>query len=147
MALAEGVGVVAAQSGAGLGLGEALRQAGGGAWAVAEYRLAEALDATNIDACNGLGVALSLTGERQSAENDDLDGLERGPDHLALRNNLAMSLALGTVIPGFLSEVAAFEPLPLAGVTVTLSVVALLASYLPAWRASRIDPVEALRPD
>jgi predicted permease len=60
---------------------------------------------------------------------------------------LALSLALGMVIPGFLSEVAAFEPLPLAGVALTLSVVALLASYLPARRASRLDPVRALRSD
>lgn len=69
------------------------------------------------------------------------------PIALGASVGLAMSLALGTVIPGFLSEVAAFEPLPLTGVTVTLSVVALLASYLPARRASRIDPVEALRSD
>ena len=60
---------------------------------------------------------------------------------------LVMSIALGMAIPGFLSEVAAFEPLPLAGVALTLSVVALLASYLPARRASQVDPVEALRSD
>jgi len=60
---------------------------------------------------------------------------------------LAMSVALGIVIPGFLSEVSAFEPLPLAAVALTLSAVALLASYLPARRASRIDPVRALRSD
>jgi Flp pilus assembly protein TadD len=49
----------------------------------------------NINAYNGLGVALNLTGRHQAAENNYLDGLERAPDHLALRNNLAMSLALG----------------------------------------------------
>ena len=80
-----------------LRLGKALINTGESALAVAEYRLAlaQALDATNIDAYNGLGVALNLTGEHQSAENNYLDGLERAPDHLALRNNLAMSLALG----------------------------------------------------
>ena len=60
---------------------------------------------------------------------------------------LAMSVALGVALPGFLAQVAAFEPLPLAAVGLTLTGVALLASYLPARRASRIDPVRALRSD
>jgi putative ABC transport system permease protein len=60
---------------------------------------------------------------------------------------LAMSLALGIAATGFLSEVGSFEPLPLAGVALVLALVALSASYLPARRASRVDPVRALRAD
>jgi putative ABC transport system permease protein len=40
------------------------------------------------------------------------------------------------------------SPLDLAtfvGVAITLGAIALLASYVPARRAARVDPVEALR--
>jgi ABC-type antimicrobial peptide transport system permease subunit len=41
--------------------------------------------------------------------------------------------------------VGAFEPLLYAGPAVLLVVSAALASYVPALRASRVDPMEALR--
>ena len=37
------------------------------------------------------------------------------------------------------------DPMTLAGATVMLAAVGLLAGWLPAWRASRIDPAEVLR--
>jgi putative ABC transport system permease protein len=43
--------------------------------------------------------------------------------------------------------VSASDPLALALVAGTLTVVALLASLVPAYRASRLDPVKALRTD
>jgi putative ABC transport system permease protein len=43
--------------------------------------------------------------------------------------------------------VSASDPLPLALVAGALTVVALMASVLPAYRASRLDPVKALRED
>lgn len=58
---------------------------------------------------------------------------------------LLLSIGLGTALAGVLGEVSAFEPLPLAAVAATLVVVALAASYVPARRASAIDPVTALR--
>jgi putative ABC transport system permease protein len=41
--------------------------------------------------------------------------------------------------------VRASDPLLLAGVSVTLAVIALLASLVPAYRASRLDPSTVLR--
>jgi predicted permease len=58
---------------------------------------------------------------------------------------LAASLALGRVIASFLFGVGATDPLTLAIVALSLLAVAALASYLPARRASRLDPVLAIR--
>jgi ABC-type lipoprotein release transport system permease subunit len=41
--------------------------------------------------------------------------------------------------------VAPHDPASLALVVATAGAVALLASAIPAWRAARVDPVEALR--
>jgi putative ABC transport system permease protein len=49
------------------------------------------------------------------------------------------------VIATLLYGVGASDPTVLAVVVVSLVVVALIASALPAWRASRVDPVIALR--
>ena len=58
---------------------------------------------------------------------------------------LAASLALSGLLKSLLYGVAANDPLTLVLVAVTLGAVALLASYLPARRATRIDPLMALR--
>lgn len=55
------------------------------------------------------------------------------------------SVALSGVVTSVLSEVDGIEPVPLLSVAAILMIVAAAASYLPARRASRIDPVNALR--
>ena len=64
---------------------------------------------------------------------------------IGLAIGLAGALALARVLAGLLYEVRPTDPLTLACVCLVLAVVALLASYLPARRAARIDPMVALR--
>ena len=58
---------------------------------------------------------------------------------------VAGSLALGRVLASQLDRVGAFDPVVLALTVVGLGGAALVASWLPARRAARIDPLEALR--
>ena len=58
---------------------------------------------------------------------------------------LALSLAFGHALSGLLYGVSPFDPLTLAGVVLLVIGVAALAAFLPSLRASRIDPMEALR--
>jgi ABC-type antimicrobial peptide transport system permease subunit len=58
---------------------------------------------------------------------------------------LIASLMVTPVIRGFLWGVTTYDPLTLAVMVVTLGVVALLACYLPARRALKVTPIEALR--
>jgi predicted permease len=55
------------------------------------------------------------------------------------------SLALARLIASLLFETAPTDPLTFAGMVALLGVVALLAGYLPARRASKIHPMIALR--
>jgi putative ABC transport system permease protein len=58
---------------------------------------------------------------------------------------VAGSLALGRVLSGFLYGVSPTDPVTIVGVAAVLMLVALVASYLPARRAVRVDPIVALR--
>ncbi len=64
---------------------------------------------------------------------------------LGLAAGLAASLALGRVLRSFLFEISPADPIVFATLALTLAAVALLASFVPAWRASRLDPAIALR--
>ena len=58
---------------------------------------------------------------------------------------MVASLALSRLIASLLFETAPTDPLTFLGMVALLGVVALLAGYLPARRASKIDPMVALR--
>jgi predicted permease len=58
---------------------------------------------------------------------------------------LAGGLALGRAVSSLVYGVPPRDPLTFAGVAAVLSLVALLACAVPATRAARVDPMEALR--
>jgi putative ABC transport system permease protein len=58
---------------------------------------------------------------------------------------LAVAFAARRVLPGLVHEVEIGDPLAFLGVTLLLLAAAFVASYLPARRAARMDPMIALR--
>lgn len=64
---------------------------------------------------------------------------------IGLAIGTGLLLAAGSGIRGLLFGVEPTDPLTIAAVTLTLGAVALVAGWIPARRASRINPIEALR--
>ena len=58
---------------------------------------------------------------------------------------IAGALGLARAIKGLLFGVPANDPIVFVSIPLLLSLVALIAVSIPAWRASRIDPLKALR--
>jgi putative ABC transport system permease protein len=57
------------------------------------------------------------------------------------------ALVAARLLKGFLFGIGSNDPLVLVGIPATLLAIAVLASYLPARRALKVDPMEALRYD
>ena len=58
---------------------------------------------------------------------------------------IAGGAALTRLLSSLLYEVQPLDPATFLAVAGILGVVSLLASYIPAWRAARVDPMVALR--
>jgi putative ABC transport system permease protein len=91
-----------------------------------------------------IGIRLALGAERR----DVLRMVLREGSKMVLLGvaiGLGGALGLTRLMAGMLFGVSAHDPLTLAGVAGLLVLVALLACYLPARRATKVDPMVALR--
>jgi len=91
-----------------------------------------------------IGVRMAL-----GAKQKDVLGLVLWDGLIATGAGLAVGLLLAAaatrVIAGFLYGVGATDPLTFIGVPLVLGLVAFVASYIPARRATKLDPLVALR--
>ena len=91
-----------------------------------------------------IGVRLSLGAQRR-----DILRLVLGDGGrltaIGLGLGLAGAIAIGLAMRAQLYGVAAFDPLTLAVVAILIGTTALVACWVPARRASRVQPTEALR--
>ena len=58
---------------------------------------------------------------------------------------LALTLAGGRLLGSLLFQTPAYDPVTLGGIALLLALVALVAGFVPARRATRVDPLVALR--
>jgi putative ABC transport system permease protein len=72
-----------------------------------------------------------------------VDGLR--PALFGLGLGLVVSFAATRIFQSMLFGTRPLDPVVLSGVIATLLAVAVLACLIPAWRASRLDPMKALR--
>jgi predicted permease len=64
---------------------------------------------------------------------------------IGLGIGLLLAAAIGKLVSGLLYQVSPFDPVVLTAAAVILAGAAMLACYVPARRATRIEPLEALR--
>jgi putative ABC transport system permease protein len=91
-----------------------------------------------------IGIRIALGAQREQVLRLMLfDGLR--PALLGLVLGLAVSVATAQQIESMLYGTRPLDPMVFVAVAAMLLLVAALACMLPAWRASRLDPMQALR--
>ena len=58
---------------------------------------------------------------------------------------VAAAAAVTRLMTSMLVGVGAADPITFASIVALFIAIALIASWLPAWRASRLDPIDAIR--
>jgi ABC-type antimicrobial peptide transport system permease subunit len=66
---------------------------------------------------------------------------------IGLALGIAGAVALTRLMTSLLFEVTPTDPVTYGGVALVLAVTAVAACQIPAWRATRVDPLTALRSD
>jgi len=90
----------------------------------------------------GIRIALGASIGRVRGEVLGRAGIVVGAGAVA---GLAGALATSRVLSALLFQVSPSDPVSLGGACLVLVVIGALAAYVPARRATRIDPVQALR--
>jgi predicted permease len=91
-----------------------------------------------------IGIRIALGAQREHVIRKILmDGM--WPAVIGLVAGLAASLEAGRLMRDLLYEIEPLDPAVFAAVAATLVAVAVFACFIPAWRASRLDPMQALR--
>jgi putative ABC transport system permease protein len=91
-----------------------------------------------------IGIRLALGAPRKQVLCQVLlDGLR--PALFGLTFGLAASAGVARLIRSMLYGTQPLDPTVFAAVAATLLLVAVLACLVPAWRAARLDPMQALR--
>jgi putative ABC transport system permease protein len=91
-----------------------------------------------------IGIRMALGARSQSVVRAVLGSTMRIVT-VGLGVGVAVALALSTVVSGFLYGVTPTDPAVFATTILVLAGIAALASYLPARRAAKVDPMKALR--
>jgi len=93
---------------------------------------------------NEIGVRVALGASAMDVHRIVL-GQGMRPVAVGLALGVAAALAFGRVLSGLLFGVSAHDPLILVAVVALLAATSLFACYLPARRAARVNPLDALR--
>ena len=64
---------------------------------------------------------------------------------LGIALGMAGALAITRVVSGLLFEVSTLDPVAFVGAGVLMTVIALVAVWIPARRAIKVDPVQVLK--
>jgi ABC-type antimicrobial peptide transport system permease subunit len=91
-----------------------------------------------------IGVRMALGAQRSSVSKLVLKEAGRLVS-FGILSGVVLALATSTLLETLLFGVRAWNPPTLAAVAAVLAISALLASYLPARRAAKVDPMVALR--
>jgi putative ABC transport system permease protein len=114
------------------------------ALALAAVGIYGVLSYTVAQRTNEIGVRMALGAERGEVLRLVV-GQGAGVALIGIALGITGAVGLARVLTALLYGVSAHDPLVYGGVAALLTAVSLLAAYLPARRASRIDPVVALR--
>jgi putative ABC transport system permease protein len=119
----------------GIFAGVALLLAGVGIYGVTSYGVAQQTHEI------GIRLALGASGDRVLR---DVVGRGARLTLIAVAIGLVFAVAMGRLASAMLFGVTPVDPLSFAGAAVILAIVSMAACYIPARRASRVDPVVAL---